>query len=154
MRRTARRTALATGTVACLLFAAGCGDGGLPRELTPGQQADLHALVSQARTAAGAGDPAATQAALERLQARVRSLRDSGAIEADRAAALLKYSALAELKAAHTIAPPPPPPAPAADAPAPAPAAVTPPPAAATATPRAARKAKGHGHGKRAKPGR
>ncbi|MEA2193721.1 MAG: hypothetical protein QOG42_155 [Solirubrobacteraceae bacterium] len=162
MRRALCRSAAVAGAFACLALPAGCGDGGLPRQLTPGQRADLHTLVGQARAAAAAGDLGATQAALQRLAARVRTLRDDGALEKGSAAELLKHGALAELKAAHTIAPPPAavtpppaaPPAPSATAPPADTPALTPP---ATPSPagsaRPGKKAKGHGHGKGAKQG-
>jgi ribosomal protein S20 len=158
------RLAVAAAAALCLAFGAGCGGDGLPRQLTPGQRADLHTLVAQARTAAGADDLAATNAALARLEERVRALRESGAIDKEHAAKLLKYAALAELKAAHTVAPPvtpaatnpaPPasPPPPAAVQPAPA---VTPPPPPARgggAGAGKAKKPKGQGRGKGAKKG-
>ena len=154
MRRSLRRCAIALVAGGGLALAAGCGGDGLPRELTPGQRADLHTLVGQARTAAGAGDLAATNAALARLKARVRTLRESGALDGDDATELLKYAALAELKAGATIRAPVAPPAAPTPPPAPdpaiePPAAVTPPPAATA--PGKAKKPKGDGRGKGAK---
>lgn len=159
MRRRLLRSAAAAATGACVAFTAGCGGDGLPSQLTPGQRADLHTLVDQARTAAGAGDLAATNAALARLKARVRTLRDDGALEDDRAAELLKYVAVAELKAARTVrvpvatAPAPPAPAP-TPVPDPAPAddddlgELTPPPPAAKGPPGKAKQPKAKGRDK------
>ncbi len=126
-----RQAAVAAGAAACLAGTAGCGSDELPPQLTPGQRADLHTLVGQARTAAGGGDLAATQTALEQLKARVRALRDSGALTDAGAAELLKHAAIAALKAQRTIAAPAaatgpaatPPPAPTVSPPAPPPAA-------------------------------
>ncbi len=154
MRRALLRGAVAVSAAGGLALTAGCGGDGLPRALTPGQRADLHTLVGQARTAAGAGDLATTDAALERLKARVRTLRESGALDKAQAAELLKYAALAELKAQTTLraaaqtppaaVTPPPAPAPAAEPP----PAVTPPPPAATARPGKAKQPKGKRRGK------
>lgn len=140
MRRRLIRSAITAAAGACLALTAGCGGDGLPSQLTPGQRADLHTLVGQARTAAGAGDLAGTNAALQRLKARVRTLRDDGALGKDRAAELLKYAAVAELKAARTVRAPVATPAPPAPAPAPEPddaadddrGEITPPPATTT----------------------
>jgi len=156
MRRRLIRSAVAAGTGACLALTAGCGGDGLPRQLTPGQRADLHTLVGQARTAAGAGDLAGTNAALARLKARVRTLRDDGALGKDRAAELLKYAAVAELKASRTVRAPeatPPTPAP-TPAPEPDDAAdddlgeITPPPATTTGPPGETKQPKAKGRGK------
>jgi hypothetical protein len=152
MRRRLLASAVATASLA---LAAGCGSDRLPPRLTPGQRADLHTLVGQARAAAGGGDLAATNAALAQLKARVRTLRDKGALDQPRATELLKYAVLAELKAAHTVQAPAPAtgatPAP-TPTPPPAPApAVTPPapvPSAAAGGGAKAKKPKGHGHGK------
>jgi hypothetical protein len=156
MRRRFLAPAIAAASLA---FAAGCGSDRLPPRLTPGQRADLHTLVGQARTAAGGGDLAATNAALAQLKARVRTLRDSGALDRQRAAELLKYAVLAELKAAHTVKAPAPAtaatPAP-TPTPPPAPAPAVTPPAPVPSAPAGvgggakAKKPKGHGHGKRA----
>ena len=159
MRRRLIRSAVAAGAGACLALTAGCGGDGLPSQLTPGQRADLHTLVGQARTAAGAGDLAGTNAALARLKARVRTLRDDGALGKDRAAELLKYAAVAELKAARTVRAPvatPAPPAPPAPAPAPEPdpaadddlGEITPPPAATTGPPGKSKQPKAKGRDK------
>jgi len=156
MRRRLIRSAVAAGAGACLALTAGCGGDGLPSQLTPGQRADLHTLVGQARTAAGAGDLAGTNAALARLKARVRTLRDDGALGEDRAAELLKYAAVAELKAGRTVRAPeatPPTPAP-TPAPEPDPAAdddlgeITPPPAATTRPPGKSKQPKTKGRDK------
>jgi len=129
MRRSLMRCAVAAVAAVWLSGTTGCGGNGLPHEVTPGQRADLHTLVGQARTAAGAGDLAATSAALARLKARVRMLRASGALEGAHAAELLKYAALAELKAQVTIRAQARP-APAVTPPPASPPAVTPPPVA------------------------
>ena len=156
MRRRLLRSAVAGGAGACLALTAGCGGDGLPSQLTPGQRADLHTLVGQARTAAGAGDLAGTNAALARLKARVRTLRDDGALGEDRAAELLKYAAVAELKAGRTVRAPeatPPTPAP-TPAPEPDPAAdddlgeITPPPAATRGPPGKSKQPKAKGRDK------
>ena len=155
-RRLIRSTVTAAAAGACLALTAGCGGDGLPSQLTPGQRADLHTLVGQARTAAGAGDLAGTNAALARLKARVRTLRDEGALGKDRAAELLKYAAVAELKAARTVRAPeatPPTPAP-TPAPEPDDAAdddlgeITPPPATTTGPPGETKQPKAKGRGK------
>jgi len=148
VRRVLRNAAVMAGVAACLAGAAGCGSDELPPQLTTGQRADLHTLVGQARTAAGAGDLAATRTALEQFEARVRTLRDSGSLTDGGADELLKHAALAELKARRTIAATTPPPAdPAATPPPvtqPAPAVTPPPPVGGGAKP----KAKGKGNGK------
>jgi hypothetical protein len=115
-----------------VLLCTGCGDGGLPPQLTPGQRADLHTLVGQARTAARGGDLAGTQAALHRLDARVRQLRDDGALDGDTAGELLQHSTLAGLKARATLKPAAAGEAPATTTPPPPVAAPPPPPAAAS----------------------
>ncbi len=152
MRRRLIRSAVAAGAGACLALTAGCGGDGLPSQLTPGQRADLHTLVGQARTAAGAGDLAGTNAALARLKARVRTLRDDGALGEDRAAELLKYAAVAELKAARTVRAPEATPAP-TPAPEPDPAdddlgEITPPPPATTGPPGKSKQPKAKGRDK------
>jgi len=127
--------------MACATLALGCGDGDPATRITPAQESDLHTLVDRGRAAAAAGDLDGTRTALDRLDAEVRALRDSGALAGDSAAELLKISAVTKLKAARTLQP-------AAPAPAP-PAAATSPAAAPPAgqTPRG--KAKGKGKGKK-----
>ncbi len=145
-RRAPRRRRPVAGAVvvACAALAVGCGDDGLPQRITSGQESDLHTLVDRGRTAAAAGDLAATQAALQRLDAEVRALRERGALGADRAKELLKISAVTKLKATRTLQPAAPaetvvaPPAQAAAPPAVAPAGKPP---------------KGHGKTKRHKKG-
>lgn len=141
MRSGPRRSTL-LAVIACSALAIGCGGGGLGQRLTPGQESDLHTLIERGRTAAVAGDLAATHAALERLNTEVRALREKGALGDDSAAELLKISAVTELKATRTLQP---------AAPA-APATVAAPPAAATspaASPPAGKKAKGKAKGKK-----
>ncbi len=130
---------------ACAALAVGCGGEGLPQRITPAQESDLHTLVDRGRGAAAAGDLAATRAALDRLDAEVRALRDSGALDDGRAAELLKISAVTELKATRALRPA----VPSTTVAAP-PAAGTTPPAAA---PPARSRPKGRGKAKDRKPG-
>jgi len=128
--------------IACATLALGCGDDNPETRITPAQESDLHTLVARARTAATAGDLDATRAALDRLDAEVRALRDSGALDDGSAAELLKISAVTKLKAARTLQP--------AAAAAPA-TTVTAPPTAGTrpaASPPAGKKPKGKAKGK------
>jgi hypothetical protein len=134
-----RRTGAAV--MACATLALGCGDDDPVARITPAQESDLHTLVERGRTAATAGDLDGTRTALDRLDAAVRALRDSGALAGDRAAELLKLSAVTKLKAARTLQP-------AAPAPAP-PAAATSPAAVPPAGQKPKAKAKGKGKGKK-----
>ena len=79
----------------------GCGDD--TPQLAPIERKELHAFVDRARSAATARDLAATTAALEALQARVRALRQAGRIDRETAERLLKYSAIAQLRARSTL---------------------------------------------------
>ncbi len=91
--------AMAGGSVA-----SGCGEAqGDPLSLAT--QHELRTIVAQARAAVRDDDLAATHAALERLRTRVRALRDAGQIDGGDAEQLLKFSAIAELKAEHTLTP-------------------------------------------------
>ena len=129
--------------IACATLALGCGGDDPGARITPAQASDLHTLVERGRAAAATGDLDATRAALDRLDAEVRALRGSGALDDDRAAELLKISAVTKLKAARTL----PPAAPAAPA-----TSVAAPPAA-TASPAAGQKPKGKGKAKGKKGG-
>lgn len=91
--------------IACALLLAGCG--GSSPQLAPIERAELHAFVERARVAARAGDLARTNAALEGLRARVRTLREAGRIDEELADPLLKYSAVTLLRARQTLAPAP-----------------------------------------------
>ena len=93
--------------IVCALLLAGCGDSG--PQLAPIERKGLHAFVERARTAASAQDLAGTTAALEALQARVRTLRKAGRIDRETADRLLKYSAIAQLRARTTLGSEPPP---------------------------------------------
>jgi hypothetical protein len=95
-----RRTALA---IALALVIGGCG--GSRPQLAPIERTELHGFVDRARSAARAGDLPATNAALEALRARVRALRGAGRLDAESAARLLKYSAIAQLRARQTLPP-------------------------------------------------
>jgi hypothetical protein len=92
--------------IACALLLAGCGDSS--PQLAPIERDELHGFVDRARSAARAGDPERTNAALEALRARVRALRGAGRIDEERADELLKYSAVTQLRARQTLAPGPP----------------------------------------------
>ena len=118
--------------IVCATLALGCGDDARRARITPAQESDLHTLVDRGRSAAAAGDLDTTGVALQRLDAAVRALRDSGALDDERAAELLKISAVTKLKAARTLQP-------AAAATPPAPAAAT----SSTAPPAAGKKFKG-----------
>ena len=137
-----RRTGAAV--MACATLALGCGDDDPAARITPAQESDLHTLVDRGRAAAAAGDLDGTRTALDRLDAEVRALRDSGALAGDRAAELLKISAVTKLKAARTLQPAAPAPVPAAPAAATSPAAVPP----TGRKPTAKAKAKGNGKAK------
>jgi hypothetical protein len=89
--------------IACALLLAGCG--GSSPQLAPIERGELHAFVDRARAAARAGDLAGTDAALEALQTRVRGLRAAGRIDEAVADQLLKFSAVAQLRARTTLAP-------------------------------------------------
>lgn len=141
MTGAARRSGAAV--IACAALALGCGDDDPATRITPAQASDLHTLVDRGRTAAAAGDLDATRAALERLDAEVRALRDSGALDGGRAAELLKISAVTKLKAARTLRP--------ATPAAPATSVAAPP--AATTSPPAGKKPKGKAKGKGKKGG-
>jgi hypothetical protein len=93
--------------LACVLaFAiAGCGD--RRPQLAPIERAELHRFVDRARGASRAGDLPATNAALEALRTRVRELRSAGRLDREIAEQLLKYSAVAQLRARQTLAPQP-----------------------------------------------
>jgi len=95
-----RGTALA---IACGLVLAACGESDPP--VAPIDRTELHRFVERARVAARAGDLAATHAALEALQARVRTLRAGGRVGAETAERLLRYSAVTQLRARQTLAP-------------------------------------------------
>ena len=101
------------GALAGILILGGCGDS--RPQLAPIEREELHAFVERARSAATARDLPATSAALEALQARVRTLREAGRIDRETAGRLLKYSAIAQLRARTTLGSGPPP-APAAEA--------------------------------------
>ena len=96
------RARLAVALVGILVLN-GCGDTAAP--LAPIERGELHGFVERARTAARAQDLAATNAALEDLQARVRTLRARGRIDPALADRLLKYSAVTALRARQTLAP-------------------------------------------------
>lgn len=98
--------------LAGVLVLSGCGDS--TPQLAPIERKELHAFVDRARSAATERDLAATNAALEALRARVRALREAGRIDAELAQRLLKYSAIAQLRARTTLRPEPSP-APAAE---------------------------------------
>lgn len=127
------RPRLAVALAAALVLA-GCGDSG-PR-LAPIERQELHAFVERARSAATRRDLAATNAALEALQARVRALREAGRIDGEMAQRLLKYSAIAQLRARSTLrSETPPVPAAEADPPAAPASEAEPAPPAAEAAP-------------------
>lgn len=89
--------------IACALLLAACGDSS--PQIAPIERDELHAFVDRARTAARARDLAATTAALEALQARVRELRAGRRLDDATAHVLLKYSAVTQLRARTTLAP-------------------------------------------------
>ena len=93
--------------IAGVLVLGGCADS--RPQLAPIERKELHAFVDRARSAAKTRDLAATDAALEALQARVRALREAGRIEPEAADRLLKYSAIAQLRARTSLRSEPPP---------------------------------------------
>jgi ribosomal protein L19E len=98
------RTALALAC-ALALGIAGCGE--RRPQLAPIERTELHRFVDRARSAARDGDLTATDAALEALRERVRELRAGGRMDRETADELLKYSAVAQLRARQTLAPQP-----------------------------------------------
>lgn len=92
--------------LAGVVILGGCGDDA--PQLAPIERKELHAFVDRARSAATARDLAATNAALEALQARVRGLREAGRIDPQTAARLLKYSAITQVRARSTLGSEPP----------------------------------------------
>ncbi len=90
--------------IAGAILLAGCGGSTSP-PLAPIERNELHGFVDRARSAARAGDLAATEGAIESLRARVRQLRGAGRIDDEAADRLLKYSAITRLRARQTLAP-------------------------------------------------
>lgn len=88
--------------IACALVLVACGSSS--PQLAPIERDELHAFVDRARSAAMVRDLAATNAALEALQARVRELRARGRLSAKTAEQLLKYTAVTQLRARQTLA--------------------------------------------------
>ena len=87
--------------VAVGLVLGGCGDSS--PQLAPIERRELHAVVERARSAATARDLSATNAALEALQTRVRALREAGRVDGETAEQLMKYSAIAQLRARRAL---------------------------------------------------